>query len=176
METKDKIKYSALATLVLKASEQISSDLARTFARESQASILAFGAEQYSKIAGSITTAYALEQASSSLEKAVMPKPLQGTLGVLASTIGVASIINYFGDYFDIPSHQGILNTTKDLLYIYTDSIKRFIGFNSQIHGGYLAGSLFLIKSSARLAYNAIKSFTEYTEKKEKEESKKDRS
>ena len=162
---KNKVEKSALAFAALKSGQQIAHDLEGVILNNTVPDVLVFGAEQICRIGAAGAAAYTIDEAVSYLEELSLPKSIRGILPLTAATIGAATAINYFGNYFNIEQGLGILETTKQLLNHYQENLAKIITFNTDLSAGYLTGSLLTIKSGLRLIKNIGKTIAQKAEK-----------
>ncbi len=162
----NKVEKSTLAFAALKAGQQIAHDLEGVILNNTVPDVLTFGAEQICRIGAAGAAAYAIDKAASYLEELILPKLIRGILPLTAATLGTATAINYFGNYFNIEQGLGILETTKQLLNQYQENIAKLVTLNTNLNAGYLTGSLLTIKSGLRLIKNIGHTIAQKAEKK----------
>jgi len=167
---KDKTKKSALAFAALKSGQQILHDLDSVVLNNSAADIARYGTEQICRLGSAGIAAYTIDKAVSYFEELALPKYLRGALPLAAATIGTGVLINYFGDFFNMPEGLGILETTKQLVNNYQHSLTKLVTFDSSAHAGHLTGAAIAIKSGARLLKNIGESIAYKAEEKKQKE------
>ena len=167
---KNPVEKSALALAALKAGQQTLHDLDSIVLNDSMTDVARYVAEQYiCRLGSPLVAAYAIDKAVSYGEELVLPKFMRGLFPLTAATIGTALAINYFGNYFNMEQGLGIVETTKQLVYNYQNSLAELAVLDPNAHAGYLTGAALILKSGARLAKNICETIAHYAEKKKAE-------
>jgi hypothetical protein len=169
MKMKEEIKKSAYSFVGLKTGQQLLHDLNGIFKEHTNLDYARFGIEQICKLGSAITGAYLLDKIISHTE-ARLPQSIRGMFPLLASTIGIGTVMHFAGDYLNLEETPKILDATKQVISNYQQSLTQLITFDPNLNAGYLAGSLVAIKSGARLIKNIGKSFIKEIEKQNLEE------
>jgi len=164
---KNPVEKSALAFAALKAGQQILHDLDSIVLNDSAIDVARYVVEQYvCRLGSPLVAAYAIDKAVSYVEELILPKFMRGLLPLTAVTVGAALAVNYFGNQFNMEQGLGILETTKQLVSNYQNSLAELAVLNPDAHAGYLAGAALILKSGARLVKNVCGSIADYAEKK----------
>ena len=163
----NKIKTAALGTIFAKAGQQIASDLVSTFPKETTQGFLSYSAQQGCKIGAAGLAAYTVDEAVSCAEELIPVKPLRGLTSLTASTLGVAAVMHFAGDYLGAPEAEGFKQTLTNLITNYQNSITNLVAWNpTEVDAGYLTGAVLTIKSGARWIKNIGQSIGQYADKK----------
>jgi len=162
-----KIKSAGLGTVLLKAGQQISTDLVGILPQETVQGFIAYSAKNTCKVGASAFAAYTLDEAISCTEELIPYKPIRGLIPLLSSTLGVAATMHFAGDYLGAPELEGFMQTVSHVMNNYQNSLVNLIAWEpTTVDAGYLTGALMTLKSGARLTKNIGKSIENWAIKK----------
>lgn len=150
----------------LKAGQQILHDLDGIILDNTKVDMARYGVEQISRLGAAGVAAYVADKATSHLEELALPKYLRGAIPLIAATVGVTAAIHYLGNYMSMEQGADILQTAKQLMYNYQESITKLATFDPSAHAGYLTGALLTLKSGTRLLKNIYEAVAYSAEKK----------
>ncbi len=166
----DKIKKTALTCVGLKAGQQVLNDLDAVVMNNTNIDLVRYGIEQYAcRLGSAVVGAFCLDRISSKIEK-ILPKVMQGSLPLVATTLGTAALINYYGDYINLEQGIGVKNTLTQLIGSYTQSIRDITSLNPETNAGYLMLSALTLKSGLRWLQNITSTLNDMSKTKEIEE------
>jgi len=163
----ENIKKLGLAFAGFKLGQQMLHDLDSIILNNTKPDYFRYGLEQTCRVSASGIAAYTIDNLFSYAEE-YLPKPIRGIFPFILATIGTATFMNYFGDYINIESHLGVIETTKQLIQNYQENLNKLISFDPTLNAGYLTGGFLCIKSGSRFIKNLATSLIDKAENKRK--------
>lgn len=166
------VEKSAVVFIGLKAGQQILHDLDGIILDNTTADMARYGMEQISRLGAAGIAAYAIDKATSYLEELALPKYLRGTIPLIAATVGATAAIHYLSPYMNMEQGADLVETAKQLLNNYQESITKLVTFDPDAHAGYLTGALVTLKSGTRLLKNIYDTVVDGAERKKAKDKK----
>jgi hypothetical protein len=161
---------AGIGTAGLKIVQGFAMDLSKMLAGGSRASMAFYGASEHAKIGAGVSLGVFAAEGIGKLESILrVPKLVRGAIPFAAATLGVGAIAYYYQHAFGIPETQGVMDSTRQVLSGYLDSVYQVFTFNPKANPNKLAGAAAFVYSAAKFAKNFIGALVGYANRKENE-------